>query len=61
MGRMIKMPLFEAEKLECSNSGNSRRSMVFVSLPRLRDTPSPARQPKSVMSLGGLFWSGQHT
>ena len=29
MGRMIRMPLFEAEKLECNISGNHKWSVVL--------------------------------
>lgn len=59
MGRMIKMPLFEAEKLECSSSGNRRRSVIFV---LCHDYTTLHHLPeKSLMSSGEFFWSYQDT
>lgn len=59
MGRMIKMPLFEAEKLECSSSGNHRWFVIFV---LCQDYTTLHHLPeKTSMSSGELFWSDQDT
>ena len=57
MGRMIKMPLFEAEKLECNSSAtiDDQRFCICVEMVR----PSFTCPQKSLMSSEGLFWSDQ--
>lgn len=53
MGKMIKMPLFEAEKLEYSINGNHRWLVVLLTKIITYSVIGPQ---KKLMSFGELFW-----